>query len=74
VDINIFHLTVGKMRITLHVSTLLYIFVVGQFYTYLTLNFTTTSIVLVELLRMDFGDATTEIRHYHGAHMRLGWL
>jgi len=51
------------------VSMLFHIPIVGQFCTYVMLDFTTTSIVLVELLGLDLSDAMIEMRLYPGAHV-----
>lgn len=61
-DINTFHLLDGEMSITSgDVSTLLHISIVGQFCSFVMLDFTSTSMLLIELLEVDFGDATTEL-------------
>lgn len=51
------------MTITLNdVSSLLHLLIVGQFYMYVTLDFTSESLLLVELLGVDFGDIATKLR------------
>jgi len=74
-DTNSFHLPVGEMTITLDdVSTLLHISIVGQFCTYVPLEFAAAAIVLVDLLGVEQADATSEMRHCRGTHVRLSWL
>lgn len=74
-DTNNLNLPVGEMTITLDdVSTLLHISIVGQFCTYVRLEFAVATIVLVDLLGVEHADATSEMRHCRGAHVRLSWL
>ena len=46
----------------------------GQFYTYPSLDTATTTDLLVDSLRVDWGVAAAETRHYRGGHVRLNWL
>jgi len=41
---------------------------------YVTVDFTSTSSLLVELLGIDFGDVMAKLRQYHGAHVQMSWL
>lgn len=70
-DTNNFHLPIGEMVTTINdVSTLLHIPIIGQFYTYVTLDVMITTTMLVKLLGMDMGDASIKIRQCCGAHVR----
>jgi len=42
----------------------------GAILLYVMLNFTSTSSLLVELIRMEFCDIATELRQRRGAHVR----
>ena len=65
----------GEMTITLDdVSNLLHLPIVGQFYTYQTLDADAVNDLLVEFLRVDRGVASEETRHCRRAHVRLSWL
>ena len=74
-ETNSFHLVVGELTITLDdVSNLLHLPIMGQFYTYPTLDAAATTDLLVDSLRVDRGVAAAETRHCRGGHVRLSWL
>jgi len=71
-ETNSFHLVVGELTITLDdVSNLLHLPIMGQFYTYPTLDAAATTDLLVDSLRVDRGVAAAETRHCRGGHVRL---
>jgi len=74
-DTNTFHLPIGELTITLDdVSNLLHLPIIGQFYTYPSLDATSATNLLVESLCVDRGAAAAETRHCRGGHVRLSWL
>jgi len=63
------------MAITLDdVSSLLHLPIVGQFFTYPTLDAVGATDLLVEALRVEREDAFTETRHCRRGHVWLSWL
>lgn len=73
-DTNTFHLLVGEMKITMdYVSSLLHLPIVDNILCH-PLKFVTTLIILVKLLGVDQGDATSNMRQCWGPHIRLSWL
>ena len=74
-ETNSFHLPIGELTITLDdVSNLLHLPIMGQFYTYSTLNAVAATDLLVDSLRVDRGVAAAETRHCRGEHVCLSWL
>lgn len=74
-ETNSFHLPIGEMSMTLDdVSNILHIPIAGQFCSYITIDSNTAITLLVNLLAVDFGDASAETRKCRGAHVRLSWL
>ncbi|XP_068485021.1 protein MAIN-LIKE 2-like [Phaseolus vulgaris] len=74
-ETNSFHLLVGELTITLDdVSNLLHLPIIGQFYTYLSLDAVAATDLLVDSLRVERGVAAAETRHCQGGHVRLSWL
>ncbi|XP_068491123.1 protein MAIN-LIKE 2-like [Phaseolus vulgaris] len=72
---NSFHLPVDELTITLDdVSNLLHLPIMGQFYTYPSLDTATATDLLVDSLRVDRGVAAAETRHCRDGHVRLSWL
>jgi len=53
------------------VSALLYILTMGHFCIYTMLDFISKVTLLVEVIRMDLGDAMTKLKHCHGAHIMI---
>jgi len=53
------------------VPTLLHILIVRQFCTYVMLDWTITTTMLVELLGVDMSDVMAEMKHWLGEHMKL---
>jgi len=45
--------------------------IVGQFYTYVPMKFVVASTIFVELLGVDLGIVTSEMKHCQGAHIKL---
>ena len=73
--INSFHLPIGELTITLNdVSNLLHLPIIGQFYTYPSLDAAAAIDLLVDSLRVEQGVAAAETRHCQGGHVRLSWL
>jgi len=63
-ETNSFHLPVGEMTITLDdVSSLLHLPILGQFPTYVPLEYNGSATILVELLRVDEVREKAEMRH-----------
>ena len=74
-ETNSFHLPLGELTITLDdVSNLLHLPIIGQFYTYLSLDAAAATDLLVDSLRVERGVAAAETRHCRGGHVRLSWL
>ena len=63
-ETNSFHLPVGELTITLDdVSNLLHLPIIGQFYTYPSLDAAAATDLLVDSLRVERGVAVAETRH-----------
>ena len=74
-ETNSFHLPVGELTITLNdASNLLHLPIIGQFYTYPSLDVVATTDLLVDSLHVDRGVAVAETRHCRGGHVHLSWL
>ncbi|XP_068498987.1 protein MAIN-LIKE 2-like [Phaseolus vulgaris] len=74
-ETNSFHLPVGEMTITLDdVSSLLHLPILGQFPTYVPLEYNGAATILAELLGVDETRGKAEMRQCRGVHVRLSWL
>jgi len=74
-ETNSFHLPIGETTIALDdVSSLLHLHILGQFPTYVPLEYNEVAIVLTRLLGMDEGRGKAEMRRCRGAHVQLSWL
>jgi len=71
-ETNSFHLPIGEMTKTLDdVSSLLHLPILGQFPTYVPLEYNGVATVLAKLLRVEEGRGKAEMRKCRGAHVRL---
>jgi len=74
-ETNFFHLPVGEMTITLDdVSSLLHLPILGQFPTFVPLEYNEAATILAELLGVDETRGKAEMRQCRGVHVRLSWL
>ncbi|XP_068466394.1 protein MAIN-LIKE 2-like [Phaseolus vulgaris] len=74
-EMNSFHLHVGEMTISLDdVSSLSHLPNLGQFPTYVPLEYNEVEIILVELLGVGEARGKTEMKQCRGTHVRLSWL
>jgi len=74
-ETNTFHLSIGEKTITLDdMSSLLHLPILGQFPTYVPLEYGGVVNVFMELLGVDEGHGKDEMRQCHGAHIQLSWL
>ena len=74
-ETNYFHLPVGELTITLNdVYNFLHLPIIGQFYTYTSLDAAAATDLLADSLRVERGVAAAETRHCRGGHVRLSWL
>jgi len=63
------------MTITLDdVSSLLHLPILGQFTTYVPLEYNEAATILAELLGVDEARGKAEMRQCRGVHVRLSWL
>ena len=74
-ETNSFYLPVGEMTITLDdVSSLLHLPILGQFPTYVPLEYNRVATILAELLGAEEARGKAEMRQCRGVHVRLIWL
>ncbi|XP_068486299.1 protein MAIN-LIKE 2-like [Phaseolus vulgaris] len=74
-ETNSFHLSIGEMTITLDdVSSLLHFPILGQFPTYVPLEYNGAATILTELLEVEEAHGKAEMRQCRGVHVRLNWL
>ena len=74
-ETNSFHLSVGKVTITLDdVAFLLHLPIIGAFNSYETLHVDEAVLMLVELLEVNGDEARAEAVQCYGTYVRLSWL
>ncbi|XP_068461722.1 protein MAIN-LIKE 2-like [Phaseolus vulgaris] len=74
-ETNSFHLPIGEMTITLDdVSSFLHLPILGQFPTYVPLEYNGAATILTELLGVEEARGKAKMRQCRGVHVRLSWL